>query len=471
MNRQPVAAIVSEFEGAKLGDKRREARLREIARSLAAYPDVSFPKAFRNEAALEAFYRFVRNPNVTFEKTIAPHIESSWKRVAQHDSVLVVHDTSALSFGDARNGRREGLGRINQADQGMLMHASLAISDATGRDPLGILSVRTWTRGDESRRAVRRSGEYAKAVSMAREQIRWNEHINAIEERSGGGTVVHLLDSEGDDYSILANLHDRSGRFVIRANVDRRLGGDEGHLRERIASVSAQCCYTIEVSKRGRPIGGTNPERRGRNVARDRRQARVEACSTRVTLMCPKQLRDCPLKKLDVNVVHVRETDVPEGETPVDWILYTSEAVDTADQLLRVVSMYRTRWLIEEFFKALKTGCAYEERQLESEFTLTNALAVLLPVAWGILRIRSLSQTDSTGPATRVLTPSQLAVLRIERPKLSDNPTVAEALLAIASMGGHIKNNGQPGWQTLLSGYVDLIKLDEFSQRLRQAKM
>jgi IS4 transposase len=47
-------------------------------------------------------------------------------------------------------------------------------------------------------------------------------------------------------------------------------------------------------------------------------------------------------------------------------MLYTSEPIDTAEQLLTIVDQYRSRWVIEEFFKALKTGCAFEKRQLES---------------------------------------------------------------------------------------------------------
>jgi hypothetical protein len=41
----------------------------------------------------------------------------------------------------------------------------------------------------------------------------------------------------------------------------------------------------------------------------------------------------------------------------------TTEPIDTPEQILAVVDGYRHRWKIEELFKALKTGCAYEKRQ------------------------------------------------------------------------------------------------------------
>ena len=40
---------------------------------------------------------------------------------------------------------------------------------------------------------------------------------------------------------------------------------------------------------------------------------------------------------------------------PVDWLLLTSEPIDTDEQILEVVDIYRARWLIEEYFSALKT--------------------------------------------------------------------------------------------------------------------
>lgn len=56
-------------------------------------------------------------------------------------------------------------------------------------------------------------------------------------------------------------------------------------------------------------------------------------------------------EKVEVNAVYVYETNPPEGEKPVEWILFTTEPIHTAEDVLRVVDLYRTRWMIEEFFK------------------------------------------------------------------------------------------------------------------------
>jgi hypothetical protein len=59
---------------------------------------------------------------------------------------------------------------------------------------------------------------------------------------------------------------------------------------------------------------------------------------------------------LKVNVVTVTERKCPKGEEPIAWHLTTNEPIATAEQVAAVVDAYRARWVVEEFFKALKTG-------------------------------------------------------------------------------------------------------------------
>src|SRR3954469_21374678 len=59
----------------------------------------------------------------------------------------------------------------------------------------------------------------------------------------------------------------------------------------------------------------------------------------------------------------VRESP-PVGETAIEWMLFTSEPIGTLAEIEAVVAHYPARWIIEEYFKALKTGCAFEKRQL-----------------------------------------------------------------------------------------------------------
>jgi hypothetical protein len=58
----------------------------------------------------------------------------------------------------------------------------------------------------------------------------------------------------------------------------------------------------------------------------------------------------------------------------------------------------------------------------------------------------------------------------MSRKKVPRHLTVSDAMYAIAAMGGHIKNNGPPGWQVLARGYLNLIRYAEVLQTLQNAK-
>jgi hypothetical protein len=152
----------------------------------------------------------------------------------------------------------------------------------------------------------------------------------------------------------------------------------------------------------------------------------------------------------------VIERDTPEGQDPVDWMLYTTEPIDTVADVLKIVDHYRSRWVIEEYFKALKTGCSYEKRQLGTRHALLNALALFIPIAWTLLLLRQQSRSaDDPGSA---LTEQQIQVLRavMKRP-IPLSPSGRDLLLAVAALGGHIKSNGDPGWLVLGRGFQKLL--------------
>ena len=164
---------------------------------------------------------------------------------------------------------------------------------------------------------------------------------------------------------------------------------------------------------------------------------------------------------LKVNVVTVTERGCPDGVEPVSWFLVTTEPIKTRAQIEFIVDAYRTRWVVEEFFKALKTGCQFERRQLETAHSLLNALAILAPVAWRLLLLRHLARAKPKAPASAALTEKQLEVLRaVARKPLPPRANARDAMLAVAALGGHLKSNGDPGWLVIGRGLHDLLLLE-----------
>jgi len=104
-----------------------------------------------------------------------------------------------------------------------------------------------------------------------------------------------------------------------------------------------------------------------------------------------------------------------------------------------------------------------EGRQLDSYQTLKIALALTLPIAWSMLLMRTQSRSNDNIPAKNLMEPLRLKILIAHsvRYKLPTEPTLKDVAYAIAGMGGHLKQNGPPGWQTLMRGFERLLTLEE----------
>jgi hypothetical protein len=440
--------VVREFEKSALGDVRRQDRLRKLVESLVIDPTASFPGATKTDAALEAAYRLLRNKAVSMEGILAGHYAQTVERAASEPVVLAVHDTTPFKF----KGKRDDLGPLLGRAQGFQGHFSLLVLPGEARVALGVLALQTWVRPVGGQ-------EYTETAGQSLEASRWKKGAATVEQRLAGKcSVIHVMDREGDSYDLWAELIAAGSRFVIRNSRRRKLANGEllSDVIERGTTVIER---EVQLSQRRAANDLFN---RRRNPPRETRMARLALSAQSVTL--PRTLRCAEHlpESIQLNFVHVREVDTHGSEPPVDWVLATTEPIDSIENIERIVDIYRSRWVIEEYFKALKTGCDYERRQLESEHTLTNALALLVPIAWQLLRLRSLSREDNDDvPATEALTKIQLSALAAEcGKKLPQKPTVRQAMLAIAGLGGHIKNNGEPGWLVLGRGFQFLLALE-----------
>ena len=439
MTKADGSRIAAEFRGAELGDPRRNARLHVLAERLAKQPDASFPDAMSNEAELEAAYRFFSNVKVEAAEILRPHVKQTVERMAGVPVALVAHDTSTISFNSED---REGLTRRGSKQQ-FLVHCSLAISADGSRRPLGLVAM---------------SQHLPVSTADKRLQDRWAQHV--LEVHALGRppeSVVHLMDREGDDYEILDLLKRLQTRFVLRAQYNRIL--ETGRLRDSLANATLQAQREVELARRTAKESG--PKQSRIHPPRETRLAHLAIAACTVTIPRSVMAKASCAESLSLNVVRVWEPAPPEGQPPVEWLLYTSEPIETAEQVLQVVDWYRARWIIEEYYKALKTGCALEKRQLGDLHALSNALALLAPIAWQLLLLKSEARIHPTAPAHSVLDGDELQVLRCvaERRKLPDNPTALDVMLAIAGLGGHLKHNGPPGWITLARGYEKLRNL------------
>jgi hypothetical protein len=427
-------------------------------------PGSSFPEALVTEAELEGFYRFVSNTRVTASGILAPHVQATVARAAEQGTVLAAHDTTEFQFGGEA---RKDLGEVKKAGSKLLAHFCLCLSSDGYRDPLGVLAMKTWVRdGSPTPTSLRKKGaSYAAAQAVPSEYTRWRESVEEAERVvDGKASLIHLMDSESDDFGLLCFMQDKGYRFVMRSCRDRKLDANAtGSLRGEkikafVARAEVRAVRKIKLTRRKmRPIVLGMGKR---DQPREARIANLSFSATTVVIRRPKFAAETLGDTVSVNVVSVKENNPPAGMEPVDWQLFTSEPIETAEQILRIVDAYRGRWPIEEYFKALKSGCVFEERQLESRATIVKALALFVPIAWVLLRMRAASRSPIKTSIATVLSDAQITILKKETGlPLRRNSSAADAYLAVARLGGHIKNNGPPGWQVLGRGYATLLML------------
>ena len=460
MKQAPDRSIVGEFEDVSLGDKRLERRLGVIAQAMESAPGDSLVEQAGDVAALEATYRFLSNERVSPEAIFEGHAAKTAARAQEHDSVLVIHDTTEFRFGGAKE--RKGLGRVSTKKRdGFLAHYSLCL--APDGEPLGTLELVAWSRLDSDKRP-QATGSLR---DPNRESLRWVDSAERSSQRLFGRCApIHVMDREGDQFELFASLLDQEQQFVIRLGHDRRLKkgrGRDGHpkLNEVLGSGPARFTRRVQLGRREREVATKKqkifPEREPRSALLE---IRAKAIHLHRAHQHSEHLPDSVL----LNFVEAKEVGAPAGTTPVVWRLVTTEPIATEHQVAEVIDMYRKRWIVEEFFKAIKTGCRFESHQLEDIKGLLLALVIESAIAWQILRLRHVARSQPSAPGRNLLTRPQFETLnrlRALRGQPTDNLSVQQVIDELARLGVHLRNNGPPGWAVLKRGLRKLNLLAE----------
>jgi hypothetical protein len=455
-----VPSVAAEFDGAQLGDERRSRRLKKIVTKLAAEPSESFPKSMGSESALEAFYRFINNCGFSSAAVLQPHIDKSLIRAGIEDSVLAIHDTTTLNYPSFSP--RQGMGRTTPGlKQGFYAHTSLLVAE--DGLPLGVGHMELYSRAGKPIPAKRpKMRENAK--NPKRESLRWVRAVEKIEhDKPKGLAVVHVADAEGDFYELLSRTSDIGAKFVVRAaQLTRIVTDDSNKNTAALASIleTKEPIFQREISltERRYRVRKVPKEHLKKHPPRKARTTTVNVSVASITIE-KTESASTATPSIELHAIRIWEPKAPKGDKPIEWVLLTNEPVDSRAALERIVDIYRKRWLIEEFFKALKYGCAIEKRQVESFDGLCDILAICAPIAYRLLFIRALHRTSKEGQARALFDHIDIKILQSAESNAALGPikTLDDEILHLARFGGHLKRNGDPGWETLGRGYEKLL--------------
>lgn len=314
----------TEFETIDLGDERRNKRAIRLVERLSAQPMASVPQACGDWADTMAACRFFDNEEVDWRAILGAHTDCAKTRMAGHEVVLCIQDTTELDF----NGQEaSGLGPLSyEAQRGMYAHPTYAVS--TSREPLGVLDAWMWAREPKNKDGSRPG---------IKESVRWVEGYERLAEMAAelpGTRLVYLADREADIMELMRRA------CALGTPVDWLLRSQHN----RTMSSGDKLWISVLQSE---PVG----EIRFVMASRKGQRAREVVQEVWAKML---ELPDGKGRFVQASCIVVKEMQ------PVEWRLLTNLPVQSLEQAARMIDWYRARWEIEMFFHVLKNGCRIE---------------------------------------------------------------------------------------------------------------
>src|SRR6185437_3803068 len=179
--------------------------------------------------------------------------------------------------------------------------------------------------------------------------------------------VTMLGDRESDIFALYASAAAEQFHVIARSMHDRKLADASGlyAASEAMAIVEQRAIVLPARAQRAERI-----------ALLDLRFGAVKLARPQT-----KFLRHLP-KSLSLTLVDVREIEPQAGIESLHWRLLTTHPATNAEQAWRIVEWYKQRWLIEQFFRILKTqGFRLEDSQLATAERLLKLVAIAAKAA------------------------------------------------------------------------------------------
>lgn len=289
-------------------------------------------------------------------------------------NLICIQDTTEYNFNHHKHRIRTGqLGTISDNQSlGLRVHPMLVLGEEGF--PYGLSSVQVINRASSSN--TRHDRRYQSQPIEQKESYRWIKAIEDTKRRlSMAQSLTIVADRESDIYQLWSRMPDASTHLVIRTPFKRKFLDADHQEVTPTSSPSMLGSYQLHVPGR---LGKTDKAR----------MAQLDIFCQHAYTVKPKGLRkqtgntDAPAIPLFIVTAH---ENVPKGvpiKEPIEWILLTDKKVSTLAEALQIVSLYKSRWNIEQLFRLTKQkGFAIEESQLETAHGLKNLIALVFIAA------------------------------------------------------------------------------------------
>ena len=447
------------FGQADLGDPRRTQCLMRIANEIYRHPGGTLPAKLHEPKDYKAMDRLMNRPETTHTAVLTPHRQQTLAQMRHRQRVvLVLHDTTELDYSGLRS--ITDLGPIGGGhNRGYLCHNSLAF-DPQQHEVIGLANQILHRRRHVGRKEKVRS----KRERVDRESRLWADGVAAIGPAPDGCCWVHVADRGADTFEFLAQQWSPQEGFVMRSKTNRviRRGHDPHGPKDYLHTYAR----TLPLQQRRQVLISARP-------GKPERKAMVAVAFAPVLIWPPHVRRGLYEKRpVPLWVVRVAEINPPRGVKPLEWLLLTNRAVATLADAWERVDWYECRWVIEEYHKAQKTGCAIEDLQFTTSAALTPMIALLSVVAVTLLNLREASRRPDAKerPAAALVDARYVTVLCAWRyKKVRTDLTIHDFLYALARLGGHQnrKRDHRPGWLVLWRGWMALQHMVDGADALK----
>ena len=438
MNAQVWAA--EQWGTCKFGDPRRTSRAVEMGGLMAAHPERSLPGQMGSWAETVGGYRLLNNTHVSGQELWRPHLEATRAAAREEELVLFVQDGTTLIY--TSHAATAGIGPVGSKKQrGILLHSVIAVVPE-GKRVLGLANLQTIIRPDQpvTRPCRREQGPEGEV---------WANGVKAVGPAPAGVKWVHVSDRESDMYGYMAECINEGKGFVVRAFRNRKVG---------VGPRGAEAGKLIEEARRLLPKSGPRHTYAVSVAATKKTPARqAQIVLSWCKMKVPPTSSGENARVLDIWVVRAWEENPPAGATRVEWILLTSERVETATAAARIVEWYTCRWLVEDYHMCLKTGCRVEDSQLDHGADLQRLLGFAAPLAVRLLQLRQIVRNVPDVPASHAVDPLLIQLLAAKL-HLAIDMSITRFWSGVAQLGGHLgrKSDGPPGWRTIWLGWSTL---------------
>lgn len=403
------------------------------------------------------FTRFLHNEAVTIGE-MAASAASRTSELAAGRAVLAIQDSSDVVLG-GKKARERGFGPVGRGGGlgGLSLHAALAVDAASGA-LLGLVDMQVRNRSD-GRPTPRRERS-----TSEKESQRWLDGMFAAGKvLSAAAQITVVGDRESDIYEEFArrpaNVH-----LLTRLAQNRRIENEDNATRlfDFADALPEQARFKVTI-----------PAAPGRAE----RIATLGVRYSPVMVRKPKYgaAADLP-DAVPLTLVDVRETDEPPQGQAVHWRLLTTHRVETPAAARMILDFYRRRWIIEDYFRTLKTaGFDIEASEIEDKDAMTRFVGAAVCAAVKVLQLVRARDGDTDRMLADAFDPADQPLLEAVSRKLEGkterqkNPhprgSLAFAAWVIARLGSWDGYYGKPGPKIMRIGLQD-FQMIKYGHRL-----